>query len=135
MDNSFVKKVVKFSLTGCIGMVIDFSLTMFFKEFLEFNAYLASLLGVLGAIGVIFFINKKWTFKDNDKNINKQFFQFLSISLIGCLWNSSLLFIFHQYFFLSFYVGKLLAIMVVACWNYALNSIYTFKVGSQRVNV
>jgi putative flippase GtrA len=134
MYNSSISRIVKFSLTGCIGMAIDFSLTILLKEILEFNGYLASLLGVLGAIVVIFLINKKWTFKNDNKNINKQFFQFLIIALIGCLWNSGLLFIFNQYFFLSFYLGKLLAIMIVAIWNYALNSIFTFNVSSAKVN-
>jgi len=120
-------RIFKFCITGGIGMMVDFSITAISKEYFGINPYVANLMGILTALVLIFMLHKSWTFADNDKNISKQFQLFLIISLLGCLWNSGFLYLLQQYFALSFYVAKALAIILVGAWNFSANYMITFK--------
>jgi len=120
-------RVLKFSISGSVGMIIDFTFTIIFKEYFQLNPYLSNFFGISVALAIIFILNKKWTFADTNKNINRQFQQFIIVSSFGFVWNSGLVYLFYQYFGLSFYVGKFLAIILVGIWNFSLNSIFTFK--------
>ena len=120
-------KVLKFSITGTVGMAVDFGFTVFFKELLRLKPYVANCIGISAAIIVIFLLHKKWTFSNSNKNINKQFKQFVITSLLGLLLNTGLLFFFQHYLFFAFYSGKLLSIVLVGFWNFSINSLITFK--------
>jgi putative flippase GtrA len=119
--------ILKFAVSGSIGALVDFSITILFKEYFKINLYLSNLLGVLSAIIVLFFLHKRWTFMNTSKNVARQFQQFLIISLLGCALNSGLLYLFQQNFSLPFYLGKFLAIICVGIWNFSANSFITFK--------
>ena len=112
-------------------MLIDFSFTILFKEFFELNPYVSNLFGTSIAIIVVFALNKRWTFTDTNRNVSKQFQQFVIVSFLGFAWNSGLVYLFHQHFGYPFYLGKFMAIVIVAVWNFSLNSIFTFKAVSQ----
>ena len=126
--STFIFRVLKFGICGSIGMLIDFSFTILFKEYFQLNPYLSNLLGVSIAMVIVFNLNKRWTFADSNSNVRKQFQQFFIVSSFGFIWNSALVYLFHQNLGFSFYLGKFFAIVLVAIWNFSLNSIFTFKV-------
>ena len=122
----FFIKSLKFGLTGMIGLIIDFSLTWLLKERWGVNPYVANGAGFTVAASANFVINKIWTFQDKSRKILQQFTAFFLISLIGLSLNSAFLYVFYQYAGFSFYVGKMLAIVVVFLWNFTANHFYTF---------
>lgn len=124
-----ITRIFRFSISGCFGMAVDYSFTILFKEYFSLNPYFSNFLGIIAAIIVLFILHKKWTFADANQNVGKQFQQFIVISLIGCIWNSGLVYLFHQYFSLPFYIGKFFAIILVSSWNFLANSSLTFKIG------
>lgn len=123
----FFARIFRFCITGGIGMMVDFSITAISKEYFKINPYIANVMGILTALVVIFLLHKNWTFADKDKNAGRQFQLFLIVSLLGCLWNSGFLYLLQQYFVLSFYVAKTLAIILVGVWNFSVNHMITFK--------
>ena len=127
MSNQQFGRALKFALVGIAGLLVDFTVTWMMKEVLYVNAYLANALGFVLAASGNFYLNKKWTFNDNNKKFFKQYFTFFLVALFGLLLHSTLLYVFYGHWGISFYGGKLLAVAVVFFWNFLANSFFTFK--------
>jgi putative flippase GtrA len=93
----FIRQFVPFIIIGLINTVIDFSI-------LNIESYLTgitegSYMFLLNAVSFSvattnsYFMNKKWSFQDvSSKGTGKKFSQFLLISVIGMLINSSIVY-------------------------------------------
>ena len=66
-------KFFKFGLVGFSGLVIDFAITWICKEKLLFNKYLSNSLGFLFGVVNNYFLNKYFTFQNNDNHVATQF--------------------------------------------------------------
>lgn len=118
---------IKFGLVGFTGLVIDFSITWFCKEKVGLNKYLSNALGFSLAVVNNYFLNKHFTFHDNDSDIASQFLSFLMISIIGFGLNTFLLYLLQKNTKINFYVCKVIVTFIVILWNFSANSLYTFK--------
>jgi len=120
--------LVKFGLTGSSGLLIDFSLTWFFKDELHVNKFIANGIGFCAAVLSNYFINRYWTFNErNRKQVGKQLTSFVAVSLIGLLLNSCFIYIFNELLLLNFYVSKAIAVILVFFWNFTANYFFVFK--------
>ena len=87
-----LSRVIKFGLTGCTGLFIDFSVTYLLKEKAHINKYIANASGFTCAVISNFFLNKYWTFNSVTNNQpTNQFFLFVAISVIGLSINSAVI--------------------------------------------
>lgn len=120
-------KFFKFGLVGFSGLVIDFAITWICKEKLLFNKYLSNSLGFLFGVVNNYFLNKYFTFHNNDNHVATQFLSFLIISIIGFLLNTSFLYLLQKNTKINFYVCKVMVTVIVFIWNFTANSLYTFK--------
>lgn len=126
----FKRKIIqlfKFGIVGLSGLVIDFSITYFFKEQLHFDPYLANAFGFSFAVVNNYFLNKIWTFKNKEKAIVQQFAKFLLVAIIGLALNTFCIYLLHQQLHVPFYISKLIAIVLVFAWNYTINATLTFN--------
>jgi putative flippase GtrA len=126
-SKSKVTQLIKFGIVGCSGLVIDFAITYFFKEYVGLNRFIANALGFGAAVTNNYFIHRFWTFKNNEKRIAQQFLKFLMVSIIGLGLNTLCIYTIQQWGHLSFYVAKFIAIVLVFIWNYTINAQITFK--------
>lgn len=122
-----ITQFFKFGVVGATGLVIDFSVTWLFKEKIGLNKYISNSLGFLIAVTNNYFLNKYFTFKNNDENIQYQFICFLIVSIIGFLLNNLLLYLFQNKTKQNFYISKGLATAIVFIWNYLANNYFTFR--------
>jgi putative flippase GtrA len=120
-------KFLKFGLVGFSGLVIDFAITWICKEKLLFNKYLSNSFGFLFGVVNNYFLNKYFTFHNNDNHVATQFLSFLIISIIGFLLNTSFLYLLQKNTKINFYVCKAIVTIIVFFWNFTANSLYTFK--------
>jgi putative flippase GtrA len=120
-------RLLRFGITGGIGFCIDFGITWACKEKLKWNKYISNATGFSLAVANNYFLNRIWTFQSKDPHIIKQFFFFLAISLIGLALNTSFLYYLHERKNKHFYLSKLFAIGLVFIWNFAANSLLTFR--------
>lgn len=120
-------KFFKFGLVGFSGLVIDFSITWICKEKLLLNKYLSNSFGFLFGVVNNYFLNKYFTFHNNDNHVATQFLSFLIISIIGFLLNTSFLYLLQKNTKINFYVCKVIVTVIVFVWNFTANSLYTFK--------
>ncbi|MGY0038738.1 GtrA family protein [Pedobacter sp. NJ-S-72] len=107
-------------------MVIDFSLTWFFKDELNFNKFLANGIGFTVAVICNYLINRNWTFKDNKSKSGLQFTAFFTVSLIGLLLNSAIIFLLNNMLLVNFYISKAAAIFIVFFFGISAQTISLF---------
>lgn len=126
LSKAFILKFIKFGIVGASGMIIDFSLTYFFKEIIKVQKYIANSIGFTVAAISNYFLNRIWTFESHNPDIPVEFTEFFIISLIGLAINTLILYILVSRYKKKFYFSKLLAIGVVVIWNFFANWIFTF---------
>lgn len=121
-----ILKLVKFSVVGLSGMVIDFGLTWLLKEKVKINAYLANSAGFIAAASSNYLWNRIWTFGSNSSEISREYFSFVLIAIIGLLINNGVIYLLTKRWKMNFYLAKLFAIAVVTLWNFSMNFMITF---------
>lgn len=120
-------KFIKFSIVGFSGLLVDFGITWICKEKFKLQKYLANSLGFITATVTNFYLNRIWTFSNNNPAIVFQFGKFALISIIGLIFNNLILFVLNEYFKIKFYLAKLIAIGMVVFWNFFANYYFTFQ--------
>jgi putative flippase GtrA len=126
MADKRLLSIVKFGITGMSGMVLDFSLTWLFKDVLHVNKFLANAIGFSAAVMSNYYINRIWTFQNKAK-ISTQLAAFITVSIIGLLLNSMVVYVFNNLLLLNFYLSKIIAVGLVFIWNFSANYFYVFK--------
>jgi putative flippase GtrA len=126
MADKRLLSIVKFGITGMSGMVLDFSLTWLFKDVLHVNKFLANAIGFSAAVMSNYYINRIWTFQNKAK-VSTQLAAFITVSVIGLLLNSMVVYVFNNLLLLNFYLSKIIAVGLVFIWNFSANYFYVFK--------
>jgi len=124
--SSLVIKFIKFAAVGASGVLVDFGVTYLAKEKLGIQKYVANALGFCCAATTNFFLNRTWTFENNDPQITEQFIKFFLIATIGLGLNTIMIWYAHQRKGYNFYLAKAIAIALVMFWNFIANFLYTF---------
>lgn len=124
---------LKFGITGVSGLIIDFSLTWFFKDELNFNKFIANGIGFTAAVVSNYFIHRNWTFKQNKVKAGPQFTAFFTVSIIGLLLNSAIIFLLDNMLYVNFYISKAVAIFIVFFWNFSANYFFVFKTTDKKI--
>ncbi len=126
MDGNLIGKVLRFSVTGLLGAVVDFGVTYLFKEVLKVNKFVSNAIGFTLAATLCFFLNKYWTYESQNPLAWAEYFTFIAVSLVGLGINSLVLFLLNEKLKWNFYLSKCFAIGVAAVWNFLANLLITF---------
>ena len=121
-------RILKFGVTGLLGMAIDFGVTWLCKEKIKINKYVANALGFIFAVTNNYLINRVWTFQSTNIHWGTEFSKFTVVSIIGLALNTGIIYLFHQRKNgTNFYVAKFFAIAIVFVWNFIANLMFTFR--------
>ncbi len=127
---------LRFAVVGGANTVLDFALLFLFTS-LGINKYLANIFSTGIAFVFSFFVNKSFTFKNNDKNVKKQFALFAIVTLSG-LWILQPFVIWVSTLSLEpsvtdenilLFIAKIIATVASLVWNYLFYSRLVFKKG------
>ena len=80
LTTSFVLKFLKFAAVGFSGLLVDYTFTYIFKEFLKVQKYIANSIGFTIAASTNYILNRVWTFESDNPDIAIEYSQFLIIS-------------------------------------------------------
>ncbi len=123
--NKHVLILLRYLVTGCLGLSVDFTITFFLRELLDANQYFASAVGfVFGGI-LTFLLHINWTFKQKNNKLSR-FGIYIITSAIGLMLNL-LITISANNLTLHFYASKSIAVIMVFIWNFGVNRIITFR--------
>lgn len=126
MNFDLIGKILRFSVTGALGAVVDFGFTYLFKEILKVNKFVSNGIGFTLAAIACFFLNKYWTYESQSPLAWREFVIFFIVSLIGLGINSLVLFLLTEKTKMNFYLSKCFAILVAGMWNFLANLLITF---------
>ena len=120
-------KLLKFTLVGFSGLIIDFGITFICKEKIILNKYISNSFGFAVAASSNYIFNRIWTFSSNNPELLIEFSSFLLVSIIGLFINTSILWQIHNNLKVNFYLSKFGAIVVTTLWNFLANYYFTFQ--------
>ena len=120
-------KLLKFTLVGFSGLIIDFGITFICKEKVFLNKYISNSIGFAFAALSNYIFNRIWTFSSNNPELLIEFSSFLLVSIIGLFINTSILWQIHNNLKVNFYLSKFGAIVVTTLWNFLANYYFTFQ--------
>ncbi len=125
-SQEIIRKFIKFGVVGFSGLFVDFGFTYLFKEKVMLQKYVANAIGFLLAATSNYMFNRYWTFRSHNPQVLVEYTQFMLISLVGLVINTTVLWLIVNKLKLNFYVAKVLAIGVVTLWNFGANAFITF---------
>jgi putative flippase GtrA len=125
--NRLNETLIYYLIISIIATIYDVALLYIFTEFVELNYLLSATVSYCVGIVVGYIGQKTITFKDQNKQIAKQFGLFAFISFIGLLINLGVLKICVDVLGLHYMIGKVIAIGIGFFWNYTANRKITFK--------
>lgn len=126
IESDLFGKILRFSVTGALGALIDFGFTYLCKEVLRINKFLSNAIGFIMAATFCFFLNKFWTYQSQTPLAWTEYLTFIAVSLVGLGINTLVLYLFSEKAKMNFYLSKCFAIGVASIWNFLANLWITF---------
>ncbi|MEA1937340.1 MAG: GtrA family protein [Patescibacteria group bacterium] len=134
--NSHPKRFLKFSAVGIVNFVIDFSILnlLSFLTGINKGVFVAffSAISFLVANFNSYFLNRSWTFKENNKN--SKYKSFLAISVLGAVINIFIIYVFTTFISQPYFsdlawlnISKIIATGLVTFLNYFGYKKFVFK--------
>lgn len=125
------KQFIKFSLVGAVNTLIDFStfflLTRTMPWFRE-NYLVANALAFSLAVTNSFLLNKRWTFKDQNKaNLATQYLKFFGLSFITLIITEICLYYLIQQLNIYDLLAKVLVILISVIINFFISRSFIFN--------
>ncbi len=125
---SLLLQTMKFLSVGCTGLFVNYFVSLFFFNVLNFNFFSSTVMGIIFSIFSNFFLNKIWTFKDSNfllKYVLKQLVAFFLISSLGILIQLSLVYLLTENG-VPYYKSLAFSVLLAAVGNFILNKKITF---------
>ena len=123
-----VRQFIKFGIVGASSTVIDWGIYLLLTRLFGVFYLMAKILSFGVAVLNSYIWNRRWTFRSNDPAKLRQFIKFLTISIVGVVLNTLIMFIAVDKFKLHDIYGLVLATAIVMIWNFLANKFYTFKI-------
>lgn len=124
---SFLTTIFKFSLTGILGVLINFIITFLLKEKLNFHKYVSNTLGLSIALAVNFIGNKFWTYNKFNTVIYDELIKFFFVIVISIILNHLIVYYFNSIKKVKFYYSKIISVILLFSWNFIMHTYYTFN--------
>lgn len=134
--NRHPKRFAKFSIVGSLNFLVDIIILNSLSYITGFNkgffAAVFSAISFLVANINSYYLNRKWTFKDNEKK--SRYKVFLMISIVGIAINMLIVYNFTTYINQSYFsdivwlnISKIIATSLVIFFNYYSYKRYVFN--------
>ena len=122
-------EILRFYIVGAIGLVINYIVSSYFFIYLNFDHIQSSILGIIVSLSSNFFLNKIWTFQDNNMKIRiilKQYVKYFIFNSIGVVIQLSIVFGLGKTN-IDYGIIILTAISIASVLNYIFNKKFIFK--------
>jgi len=116
---------IKYGLVGIVGTLIHTGTLVILVERWNMSPYLASIMGFTLSLIISYFINLKWTFKNN--NNLSTFIKYITVSLSGLFLNMAIMYIFVHLLNVWYVIAQIVTVIIVPISNYSFNKYWAFK--------
>jgi dolichol-phosphate mannosyltransferase len=128
-----IRQFVKFALVGLINTVIDWIIFFILKQPLSVHGQLGKQFAKAGSFIVSatssYILNRRWTFRSDDKRVALQMIKFFIVASIGLVINNTIFYFMTAPRFLGLHDiwGLAFGTGLVMIWNFVFNKYWTFK--------
>jgi len=127
----FFSKIGRFFTVGASGLGINYLFSLLFSSGISDLWFIhANIIGIITSMTSNFFLNKSWTFEDNDYSIRKtlkQYTKFVGFSSLGAAIQLGLVYYLVNDNVLDYPIALIFAVSIAAFGNFILNKKLTFK--------
>lgn len=133
MKGKWIRMFLKFQLSAIIATIVDFGVTIFLKEALQWDYLVSTSIGsVVGGL-FNFAIGRRWVFKVADFSRGKQASRYLLTWIGSILLNISIVFMLTELLLLNYVISKVIAAITISItFNYSLQKRYVFSFNDSR---
>ncbi len=122
-----VKQFVKFSLVGVVNTATSVSVYLVMSRPAGLDPLIANAIAFMLAVTVSYNLNKRWTFRDQQRAFVRQYSRFFLISLIGLGLSEVIIYAVHRALGVHDLIAFFTAVGVVMFWNFLANKFWTFR--------
>lgn len=124
--NLLLKKFISFAGVGLIGTSVQYVTLVLLVYTFSTSPVIASSIGMILGAFTNYYLNHRVTFKSNKKHA-EALPKFLTIALIGLLFNGLIMTLFTEYIKIHYLIAQVIATGIVLIWNFLGNLLWTFK--------
>lgn len=122
------REIILYLIFGFLTTVISILVFALFTEVIPLNELIANIISFIIAVLFAFLTNRRWVFKNNDKQpFLLQGIKFYSARLITLLIEELIIFIFITLLTFNSLAVKTIAQIVIIVLNYILSKVFVFK--------
>lgn len=121
------KIYVKYFISGCIGAFVNLSSLFIFTEFFKLWYILSAILAFFISFFVSFNLQKKWTFRNDDKKVVRQAFKYFIITSLSLAFNISLLYLLVEIAGLWYLLAQVIIYGFLSIFSFLLYKFVVFK--------
>ena len=119
--------VIRFIISGGTSASVDLILLYLLNTTLGIHYLLSAILAFVGAFGVSFTLHKYWTFKSHEEETHRQVVMYLGTSLFGLFLNTTLMYIFVDFFHIIVLLSQFFVGIMVAFSSFFISRNFVFK--------
>lgn len=120
-------QIVKFAVAGAIGAGIEICMFILLVDFVGMFYLTANIIAISMAVAVNYIISQKWVFDSGRYSKKMEFTVFVVVSLIALMLNQLLMWYFVGTVEMDDKLSKVLAIAIVATFNFFAKKFFVFK--------
>lgn len=119
---------IKYNLFAGISTLLDLILIYILTEFFGVWYIYSVTLGYMAGVSLNYILNKYLNFKNKSRKIVLQFGLFISIALVGLLFNQIIIYILVESLGIWYIFAKIIAVLLVMFWNFTRHKKWTFRI-------
>lgn len=111
-------EVIRFTIAGGLGFVIDYGLMILLKETFGMHYLLATTLSFIVSVVVNYLLCAYWVFQGTDTKSGGVKLAFIVTSGIGLGLNALFMYLFVDVMHINYMIAKIISVILVMIWNY-----------------
>lgn len=123
---NLLKQIIKFGFVGGTAFFIDAGILLLLTK-LGINYLIANILSFSVSVIYNYILSMKFVFNVKETNSQKNFFQFIILSIIGLGVNELIMKICVEKFLISVLIAKIIATIIVMIYNFITRKILLEK--------
>ena len=120
-------KFARFAAVGGVATILQYLILVLLVEIVHLDAVLASAFGFAASSVLNYRLNYSFTFSSNLSH-RSAFPKFLATAFGGLLLNTVTIYVLINVLGFYYLAGQLLATAVTLIWNFAINTVWTFRI-------
>lgn len=129
MNKNLFNQIIKFSIVGGLAFIIDYGILFLLSDVFNINYLISSIISFSVSVIFNYILSTQWIFLSS-KNASKktfEFFIFITLSIVGLLVNSFIMWFFVEIINIHYLITKVIATLIVMIYNFISRKIFLEK--------